>query len=800
MKRMDLLEALGNLDEKYTNEADARAKATLKREVSPIEMLTGTAEEPQSRGSRRPAWLRAMTGVAAAAVFALTVGTVGKVILNAGRTPGMTPGNSVASTGTVKTDVRNIFGGEGALHMLLQQERGGGIFEDNGRIYMVGSKQNIQISKETGEISDFLLTYGEGVLFTDGRDICILHSDKVIYRVKDDGEEEKLLDLKELENEYGIRFDTEQDVFRRVGGNRWFLSCGVQMTADQSYGRIVCWIDITEPGTIGHATFFGGSDAEAVKSNPFRYETSVTLTETDEPNLYLFTESAPSDGMVIENVALFRSTESGSLTDFMHDAAKVSYFDGAYYSVEYFDEFKNDYVHSRIVRRPIDNPTADGEVVWNDCGLRSFAIRNGRIYALDYTQNADGEMISVNPDGTDRKVLASGIGPFLYDARFTEKGGEFGGQYAFMTETHLVFCNPENGSTKEFVISRSTDTTDQKPDETEQQTTKTTPVNYNPDYKLYSALYNDTENLFANESEFRKEIDYSGDKLPLSGTAFAEIISVTQEGCLLNVYMPKQNDRESVRTTGEFMLVQYASTIGEILVPSPVMKPAEDRPAAEKPQITITKQEQLLPVNWTESIGKLQEGCYALAVQVVDAEGKYDWFTVNIPVLCGEEQTVKATLIGEDADKFYLTVKKDALTDDGREVAFVDQMRIPAPEGNIMYGPLTPDLKNADLRIPYEYHVQVESIPSAVVQFYYPDLVDHVAEDEILITVSGKNANGSDSSAKGMQMLQAQVFFDDGTAKNEGMTARLLKQYYDNLKGDKCSLESKYINIMFEAK
>ena len=797
MKRMDLLDALGNLDEKYTKEADARAASLQKQNTAPIEMLTGAAEEPQKSHSRRPAWLRAMTGVAAAAVFALSVGTVAKVVQNVRRTPG----SSVASSGTADTEVKNFFGGEGALHMLLQQENGGGIFEDNGRIYLLGSRQNIQISKQTGEISDFLLAYGEGVLFSDGQDVCILRSDKTVSRLKADGTAEKLLDLKELENGYTVLFDTERDVFRKVGGNRWFLSCGVQMTADQSYGRIVCWIDITEPGTIGHATFFGGSDAESVKSNPFRYETSVALTETDEPNLYLFTESAPSDGLVLENTALFRSGDEGSLTDFMQNATKVSYLDGYYYSLEFFDDYKSDDVHTRIVRRPVNNPTADGEVVWNDCGLRSFTVKGGRIYAVDYTQKKDGELISVKPDGTDRKVLASDFGPFLYDARFAEQGGEFGGQFAVMTETHLIFCNPETGSTKDFAINLSTDTTDKKPDETEQQTTETTAFNQNPDFPLYQVLYTDTESLFAGESAYQKEIDYSGDVLPLSGTAFAEIISVSQEGCLLNVYMPKQNARESVRTTGEFMLVQYATTDGAMISPSSVMKPAENRPAAEKPQITITKEAQTLPVIWTESIGKLKAGsCYALAVQVEDAEGKKDWFSVNIPVLNSDEQAVQANLIGEDENTFFLTVKRDALKDDGREAAFVDQMRIPAPEGAIMYGPLSPDLRNADLRIPYEDHVQVDSFMPGAVQFFYPNLAELIAEDEILITVSGKNASGTDAAVKGIQHLQAQVFFDDGTAKNEGMTARLLKQYYDNLKGSGCKLENKYIDIVFEVK
>ena len=105
MKRMDLLDALGNLDEKYTKEADARAVSLQKQNTAPIEMLTGAAEEPPKSHSRRPAWLRAMTGVAAAAVFALSVGTVAKVVQNVRRTPG----SAVASSGTADTEVKNFF-------------------------------------------------------------------------------------------------------------------------------------------------------------------------------------------------------------------------------------------------------------------------------------------------------------------------------------------------------------------------------------------------------------------------------------------------------------------------------------------------------------------------------------------------------------------------------------------------------------------------------------------------------------------------------------------------------------------
>ncbi|MBQ5334416.1 MAG: hypothetical protein J6Z45_00550, partial [Oscillospiraceae bacterium] len=167
MKKMDLLDALGSLDEKYVREADARADALKSQNNTPIEMLKNAEEEPQSSGLRRPQWLRVMTGVAAAAVFALTVGTVGKVILNARRGPAVKPGSSVAGSDIVSTQPDNLFGGKGTVRMLNNYT-----FEDDTALYLKDQK----IDKKTGEVSPFLLSYGEGLLFTDGAGICRIDS------------------------------------------------------------------------------------------------------------------------------------------------------------------------------------------------------------------------------------------------------------------------------------------------------------------------------------------------------------------------------------------------------------------------------------------------------------------------------------------------------------------------------------------------------------------------------------------------------------------------------------------------
>ena len=796
MKRIDLLDALGTLDEKYTKEADARADALNKTNVQPVEFLARTADEPQNKGNRRPVWLRAMTGVAAAAVFALSVGTVAKVVQNARRTPGMRPGSS--ETGPVTPAAKNLFGGSGTLFMTAN-----GILEDDSTVYSLN--RSLAIDKQTGETRPFIYAAGEGILFSDGESICRADSSNVIHRVKSDGTEETLIDLKELENEENtaIRFNPELDVFYKVGENRWFISFGVTQTLSDEVvsQRVVCWVDMTTPGTIDNFTLFNGSEMLGLQ---VRFESLCTMSKTDSENLFLFKCRAQSDGTVFDNVMLFFNEPAGSFSSIFENVSTMSLFDvacdgGYYYYTEWVDAWKEDKVHIRLCRKPLDNTTASGEVLWDDCGIRKFSMKNGRIYTVDYSQNSDGEIISVKPDGSDKTVLMSGCGPALYDLRFAEQGGEFGGQYFVSTETNLVFCNPETGAVKAFSLGAdAAETTADSADQTEKQTTETTAKQSteNVPYSYYNTINTDLNPWFSRDSDYQHQIDYSADTLPVQGAAIAELIGSTENGCILNVYIPEQNDRASVDTTGKFMLVKYADEKLNLLGESGMLKPD----ASSVPVTAITKQQQTLAVSWkADSSLTLEDGCfYGLAVQVREPEtGNTDWFTVSLPPVMRTEQPVGAKLIGQDAERMYLTVKTASLASQGQTVAFVDRMQLPAPDGKVMYGPVFPDPSNAKVKIPYEDHVQVESYYSGVVQFYYPEYVEAVADDETLITVSWTNGIVDYTPSAGTHYLLTQVYYDDGTAYNEGMNARLLKQYYDNRRGSGADLENDSVILTF---
>ena len=148
---------------------------------------------------------------------------------------------------------------------------------------------------------------------------------------------------------------------------------------------------------------------------------------------------------------------------------------------------------------------------------------------------------------------------------------------------------------------------------------------------------------------------------------------------------------------------------------------------------------------------------------------------------------------------FNLTVKNSDLAADGQTVAFVDQMKIAAQDdAYVLYGPLFPVPESEDLSIPYEDHVQIQSFSSGVVQFYYPDLCEQVAEDETLITVSW--TNGFYPAAGTAYQLLTQVFYDNGKADDESMNARLFKQYYDNVRAENAGAElsSANVTISFE--
>ena len=794
MKKMDLLDALGNLDEKYVREADARADSMKSKNITPIDMLN-TAEEPteRSQGSR-PTWLRALTGVAAAAVFALTVGTIGKVIFNARRGPGMTPGSSVAGTGTAPTETTNMFGGSGELRMLTDYA-----FEDNDTIYLKEQK----IDKKTGDVSPFLLSYGEGLLFSDGAGICRIDSNQVIHRVHSDGTEETLLNLNDLKGTPPsiIRFDPELDVFYKVGENRWFLSYGTELEESQTYGRIACWIDFTESGEIDHVSFFNGDDAEALKTNPFRYETHVTLEKTDEPNLYLFKALTPSDGLVFESVALFAFEGDRVDPTFFGDVSalelyNIAYSDGYFYYTELVNSPDNSHVHTRLCRKPVDNTTQAGEILWDDCGFRQFSMRGGRIYTVDYSQNEAGDVISVKPDGSDRKELAAGCGTALYDLCFVDRAA--GTQYFIYTEDSVTFCDL-NDHVQIYPLSHPETTTDGG---SKEQTTETTANQdaKNEPYSHYNTLFTDLEPWFSKDSDYQHLIDYSADELPLQGAAYAELIGATKSGCILQVYLPEQNARESVQTTGKYMMVCYADEDMNLIKDAEIMKPKEDS-LPGIPKMTITKEKQTLAISWKAALGELDSSSfYGLAVQVEEPEtGNTDWFLISLSPMLRNTHPVNAKIIGQDDDCLYLVVKTADLSENGQTVAFVDQMKIPAPEGNVIYGPVFPDPENTNIRIPYEEHVQIQSFSSGVVQFYYPDYVEKVGEDETLITVSWTNGIKEYTPSEGLHYVLAQVYYDDGTAKDEGMNTRLLKQYYDNLRqGDFSSLESRAVTICFE--
>ena len=795
MKKMDLLDALGSLDEKYVREADARADALKSQNNTPIEMLKNAEEEPQSSGFRRPQWLRVMTGVAAAAVFALTVGTVGKVILNARRGPAVKPGSSVAGSDIVSTQPDNLFGGKGTVRMLNNYT-----FEDDTALYLKDQK----IDKKTGEVSPFLLSYGEGLLFTDGAGICRIDSSRVIHRVNSDGTEETLLDLNTLLENVTVRFDPEMDVFYKVGENRWFLSFGATENLPDRIGqRVACWIDIPTPGEIGHVTFYNGSDALTLQENPFRFETSVSLTRTDKPDLYLFKGRTPSDGLVFDTVALFSNEGDGSLSTFFGNVStlelyNVAYSGGYYFYTEMVNTPDDSHVHINLSRKPVDNTLQEGELLWDDCGFRQFSMKNGKIYTVDYSKTNEGELISLNPDGSDRTVLASGFGPNLYDFCFTETEDGFGGQFMVLTENEIVFCKPESGEIRRFACNIGspavTDTQDDK--QTDAQTTETTAVqNEMTDKPIANTLQKYTEYLFEGEPEYRKEISYSNDANPISGTIFADMIGCTPTGCVLEVCLPEENKRESVRTTGEFMLCKYADLTGKTFDDSPVLKPAADRPANEKTQITVTKQVQTMTLNWKESIGALDsDSFYALSIQIEDKNGAKDWVTVNLPLVLGTDRPVPATLISQSENELLLTVRKDALKDkSGSEIAYVDQAYTQADNGIITFGPLYEEPSGKNVKIQYEDHITIDSMNAAVVQFYYPDLTEKVADDEMLIVVRWTNHIREYTPNKGTHYLTTSVFYDNGLAQNESMTARDYKKYYDQMRLGTDSFNEKYI-------
>ena len=791
MKKMDLLDALGGLDEKYVREADARADALKSKNITPIEMLTNAEEEPQNKGIRRPQWLRVMTGVAAAAVFALTVGTVGKVIMNARRGPGMTPGSSVAGTGAVSTSEQNMFGGNGELRMLTNYA-----FEDDDAIYL----KDQMIDKKTGTVSPFILSYGEGLLFSDGAGICRIDSNHVIHRVNSDGTEETLLDLNTLLENVTVRFDPEMDVFYKVGENRWFLSFGATENLPDRIGqRVACWIDIPTPGEIGHVTFYNGSDALTLQENPFRFETSVSLTRTDKPDLYLFKGRTPSDGLVFDTVALFSNEGDGSLSTFFGNVStlelyNVAYSGGYYYYTEMVNTPDDSHVHINLSRKPVDNTLQEGELLWDDCGFRQFSMKGGRIYTVDYSQNEAGDVISVKPDGSDRKELAAGCGTALYDLCFVDRAA--GTQYFIYTEDSVTFCDL-NDHVQIYPISHPETTTDGG---SKEQTTQTKAEQVEGDEVLlhYNTLFTDLSPWFSKDSSFAGNIDYTDDQTKLQGAAFAELIGATKSGCLLQVYLPEKNARESVKTTGEYMMVRYADENMNLLSDAKIMK------AKSAPQTTITKEKQMMAISWDKDFGMLDDGgFYGMAVQVEEpSTGNTDWFQISLSPSLLSGKTVEAEVIGEDDDRLYLKVKTGDLAADGQTVAFIDQMKIPAPDdANILYGPLFPEPENKDLSIPYEYAVEIDSLSPGVVQFYYPDYYEKVGEDETLITVSWTNGYWEFKPAKGgAYQLLTEVFYDNGKADDEGMNARLLKQYYDNVKEEKAGseLSSENVTIRFK--